>query len=229
MRFKNFLRSVIYSFIGWEDIAWVLKSLNEARQNTPVKTVFDVGAATGEKTELFLKFFPEALVYAFEPQKEGSQKLKERMKRFKDRVRIFDFGLFNKNGEVFLNIAPYRDASSILPSQNFVEEKKESIKVFKLDDFVKQEKIDQIDFIKIDVEGVEKEILEGGVDTFKNKVDNVFVEILPMRRGINSNHFYNIIEFFRNNGFIFVGHFGDYFFSKDKYFLDNISKEWKKF
>lgn len=213
---KSFFHSAKSFFSGKKDIVWVINEIKKARgEDNPVKIIFDIGAATGDKTIVFLKNFPETVVYAFEPQRESLEKFKKRTKFFKDRIKIFDFGFLNSNTTVFLNITPHRDASSILPPENCPEIKKETIKVFRIDDFMDQQKISHIDFMKIDVEGVEKEILEGGPDTFKNKVDNIFIEILPSRRGPNSSHVSDTFKFFADNGFTFMGKYGDYFFSKD--------------
>ena len=58
-------------------------------------------------------------------------------------------------------IVSYRDSSSILSSPRYKKEEIEirKIKVQRLDDFVKEYNIKHIDLIKIDVEGVEKEVL----------------------------------------------------------------------
>jgi len=218
---KNFLRSVKYFFVEKTDIALVIDEIKKSRtENNPVKTIFDVGAAAGDKAILFLKSFPDAIVYCFEPQTESLDKLRKRTAEFKNRIKIFDFGFFDKNSEVILNVTPYRDSSSILPPEDGLEYqatdeiKKENIKVVRMDDFMEQENIRHVDFIKIDVEGVEKEILEGGRKSF-TKIDNVFIEILPTRRGIHSSHFSDIFHFFYESGFTFMGCHGDYFFSKD--------------
>jgi len=220
---KNLLRSVKYFIFGKSDITQVISEIKKARNiDNPVKVIFDIGAAVGDKTIIFLKSFPGATVYSFEPQTESLEKLKERTVAYKDRIKTFDSGFFNKNDTVVLNINPYRkDSSSILPlqkwmNQNIRENEKMTIQVIKIDDFIKKQKIEHIDFIKIDVEGVEKEVLEGGKETFQDKIDNVFIEISPFLKGLNSKDFSDIFHFFYETGFTFLGCSGDYFFSKDK-------------
>ncbi len=99
------------------------------------------------------------------------------------------------------------------------EIEKREIQVICLDDFAREQKIKHIDFIKIDVEGVEKEVLEGGKETFQNKIDNVFIEISPLRKGLHSRDHLDIFQFLYERGFTFIGSYGDYFFSKDKNLL----------
>jgi len=223
---KNWLRSIKYFLFGKSDISWVIDEIKRIKGiGNPVKTVFDVGAAIGDKTIIFLKSFPEATVYCFEPQQESLDRLKKRTATYKSRVKIFDFGFFNKSNKVFLNINSYRDASSILSSQEYLKDQrmkeieKREIQVICLDDFAREQKIKHIDFIKIDVEGVEKEVLEGGKETFQNKIDNVFIEISPLRKGLHSRDHLDIFQFLYERGFTFIGSYGDYFFSKDKNLL----------
>lgn len=84
----------------------------------------------------------------------------------------------------------------------------------------RREDIVRIGLVKIDVEGAEKEVLEGGRETFKNKVDNVFVEISPHRHAARSTeHMVDIFTFFKECGFIFIDKYGDYFFSKEPLLL----------
>jgi len=64
--------------------------------------------------------------------------------------------------------------------------------------------IDKIDIIKIDVEGVEKEVIEGGRETFKNKVDNVFMELSFLRRNRESQYWIEICKLLYDLGFILI-------------------------
>lgn len=220
---KDWLRPIKHSIFGKDDIYWVIDEIKKARGNShPVTIIFDVGAAIGDKAITFLKSFPEATVYCFEPQRESLECLKKRTARYKERIKTFDFGLLNKNSYVDLNITSYKDASSILPLQKYMKNQgikeigKERIRVMRLDDFIKQNNISHVDLIKIDVEGVEKEVLEGGKEAFKNKIDNVFIEISSLRKDPYSKEYIEIFKFFHELNFIFIGCYGDYFFSKDR-------------
>lgn len=212
---KNFLRSCKYVVFGKSDFSLVIDKFKKSNINFKKPLiVFDIGAAVGDKSIIILESLPTATVYSFEPQQESFRKLKVRTAQYGDRLKAFNVGFFDKNEEVTLHISSYRDSSSILPLDSESEDEdmreinKEIIKVITLDDFVRDNHIERIDFMKIDVEGVEKKVLEGGKTTFANKVDNVFLEIF------DPNDFPYFLEFFKKFGFKFVGRYQDYFFSK---------------
>lgn len=220
-RIKDSLRPLKHFIFGKSDIYYVVNAIKKARgAANPVKVVFDVGAAVGGKALTFLKEFPNATIYCFEPQHFSYSRLKRRTEHWKSRVVYFDYGLYNENCEISLWIYSYRDASSIIPMQNYMRNEgksqisKEIITVRRLDDVVKELNVSKIGLIKIDVEGVEKEMLEGSIDTLK-KTDNVYVEISPLRKGIHSKDYIDIFNILHEAGFTFMGQYGDYWFSKD--------------
>lgn len=219
---KDYVRPLKHLVFGKSDVYYVVDVIKRAREGaSPVEVVLDVGAAVGDKTLTFLRQFPQATIYCFEPQPIARQRFEKRTAPWKDRVLLFDYGLYSENQEVFLTIYSYRDASSMLPLQKFMRTEgkselgREKITVRRLDDCVRNLSITKIDLIKIDVEGVEKEVLEGGIDSLRNKVDNVFIEISPLRKGPHSADHIETFKLLHDAGFTFMGSYGDYWFSKD--------------
>lgn len=224
---KDFLRPLKHFIFGKNDIYYVAEQIKKARGDLyPIKVIFDVGAAVGDKTLTFLKEFPNSTIYCFEPQGISFSRLKKRTKSRKNRLLYFNYGLYNKNCKMQLLIYSYRDASSLLPMQNYMKKEsrnevgKERIIVHKLDDVCGELNISRIDLIKIDVEGVEKEMLEGSINMLK-KTDNVYVEISPLRKGVHSRDYIDVFNILHEAGFTFMGEYGDYWFSKDEAVLKN--------
>ena len=54
----------------WKDVAWLLR-------DSPSPTCFDVGANLGQTTELLLRSFPAARIWAFEPVPDVFSQLRE--------------------------------------------------------------------------------------------------------------------------------------------------------
>jgi hypothetical protein len=116
-------------------------------------------------------------------------------------------GFYDKNSSVSFNISPHADSSSMLEPFPGSQEQyvgKDFIEVQRLDDFMKRESIKKIDFLKIDVEGVEKELLIGGIETLKHRVDNLFIEISLSKKGIYSSNYIDVLKLINTAGFALV-------------------------
>ncbi|MDP2638962.1 MAG: FkbM family methyltransferase, partial [Candidatus Azambacteria bacterium] len=217
-KLKDRIRPIKHWLFGKQRIYKVVDIVKEweSKNNQEVLTVFDIGAAIGEATIPMAKAFPNAEIYCFEPSADSFVLLKKRTKFLGKRIHCFNYGLHNIEGNLTFYSAPgHRDGSSFLqrysgkPGVNPV-----NTKVRRLDDVVKELNIKKIHFMKVDAEGSEKEIFEGGVNTLKNLVDNIFVEIVPLIKGIHKHDWIDTFEYLHEAGFSMVGIIEDFFFSK---------------
>ncbi len=87
---------------------------------------------------------------------------------------VFRYALGSFNGEVDIFIDEKKIGASTLRANNEATSK-EKIKQIKLDDFVKQNNIPKIDFIKADIEGAERCLIEGGRETIKKHKPNIAI------------------------------------------------------
>jgi len=219
---KDYARPIKHWLWERNNIYWVIDQIKKTRsKNDPVKIIFDVGSEAGDKTIVLLRTFPQAQIYCFEPREKIHKIFKKRIKKYQSRVKLFKAGLYNKNGQSTFYVYSHQPTSSILPITKYLNKeykilKKITINIYTLDYIVEKFKIPKIDFLKIDVEGVEKEVLEGAKNSLRNKIYNVFVEISPLRKQKNSKDYIKIFSLLHDAGFSFIGCFGDYFFSKDK-------------
>ena len=136
----------------------------------------DVGANTGIVTKLVLENTNNLNIVCYEPQKATFQKLNESLKNEK-RCKIFQYAVgskiedkilfdWKKYGTGFASF--YKDSIEqlLLPTYGKVSMDYEgSVKVITLDSINYEKKIE---FIKIDVEGNEFEVLKGARDSIKN-------------------------------------------------------------
>ncbi len=155
----------------------IMKQLCDPRKNS-----LDIGANQGVFT-LFLSDF-SSHVYCFEPLPWLCDRLSD---KFSDsNVTIENCALANDNGDSYINIPSVGgkrfDTRSSLATNfenNYVmgekvtDVKRVKVPLRRLDDF----HIDNIGFIKIDVEGFEVETLRGARETIKQNMPNMFVEI----------------------------------------------------
>jgi FkbM family methyltransferase len=127
-------------------------------------TVFDVGAHFG-----FFSYYAVQKgakeVYAFEPNPSTFEILKKHAKIWSDKIKPLEFALYSSSGFLDLFIPTPLSISSTLREKENCEKVK--VKTITLDSFVKGYNVERVDFIKIDAEGSEREILKGAKETIK--------------------------------------------------------------
>lgn len=147
-----------------------LKELN-------INTMLDIGANTGQFALQINESLPSVEIYSFEPLKSVYPQLLKKTGEIKN-FRAFNMALGDFNGTTKM----YRNASSLssslLEMANLHKEaypytantSEEEIVVKKLDDVVRDENIrlEPEILIKLDVQGYEDRVIEGGINTFKN-------------------------------------------------------------
>lgn len=166
-------------------------------------TIIDVGGNLGLFTIYAQPFAKQ--IYTIEPSGEHIKVINKMVEfnEFKN-VRVCQFALSSKDGEEkfyhYNNKTMYSLYGNIAqtPGSTVVATGEEIVKLKRLDTFFKEENIEHVDFMKLDVEGVEFEIT--GSDSFKNvasKIDTIVCEVHTFS-GRNPNQ---ILDAFKNNGF----------------------------
>lgn len=127
-------------------------------------TFLDIGANVGWYTLNVKKSFENADVYSFEPSPETFNKLKNNLRiNGEDCGSAYNIGFYDKNGKMdFYYYEESSGASSLRNTQGKSDAKTISVDVKRLDDWVEEAGIKQVDFIKCDVEGAELFVYGGG-------------------------------------------------------------------
>ena len=137
--------------------------------------VFDIGSNIGAFTVPFAKKVGElGQVYAFEPQKVIYDLLQDNVNKNKlKNVKIFNVGMGKKKEELELNEIDYSKVGNFggvsfkYDSSSFtknIKNKKYKVKITNLNEFME---IEKCNFMKIDVELMELDILTGGKNFLK--------------------------------------------------------------
>lgn len=165
----------------------ILKGTEEKRflksLNLKGKVVYDIGAWTGKGTTLFFSELvgKSGLVYAFEPCYINFKKLLQNIKN-KQNIIGYQQGLGCKT-EKRLMIVPLRkcgrasmdkDIQKSLTNKEFIEG---YVFVYTLDELIREDGLRPPDFVKIDTEGMELEILKGMINTIREWKPQLLIEL----------------------------------------------------
>jgi FkbM family methyltransferase len=159
------------------------------------KTVFEIGAHIGYHAMMFAQLVGEAgYVHAFEPNVYNRERLQLILSKNRDlsqRIKIYEFAVSDKIGEIQLSFSPNIDdgkssgsfiAGSHTPFKKDVYDKigfnKVNVKTITLDQLssIIGNDIDPF-LIKIDVEGAEHLVLQGGINIIKKYKPILLIEI----------------------------------------------------
>jgi FkbM family methyltransferase len=148
------------------------------------------------------------LVY-FEPDREEFEALKKRMR---SNDAGYDYALYSRSGSVDLHLTKARECTSILtPDYDLLQrfpqellgmyeiENTISIQAKTIDEIYYEDKTLNIDFIKLDVQGAELEIMKGGHEFLENHLigAEIEVEYLPIYK--KQPLFSDVDVYMRNN------------------------------
>jgi FkbM family methyltransferase len=164
-------------------------SVNLAPVQSPyLTTVIDVGARYGMHPS-WSGFRGELKYFAFEPDTEEAERL--RQTNDKKSFEVIEAAVFNKEGEFDFNLLVHRGMSSFLTpdleSESFKDlkpglgdiEKTIKIRTKPLDSFTTEHHW-SVDFLKVDTEGTEHEVIESAEKTIESGV-------LGVRSSVNFN------------------------------------------
>lgn len=121
--------------------------------------VFDVGANIGNYSKKWLQINPQ--LHAFEPNSEAFKQLKANLK---EKATVNHLAFSNKTGvQDLYTVKGAHQLSSLIKRKHHRHkwEKAEQVNCHTIDEYCASNKIKKIDFLKIDVEGFEMEVLKG--------------------------------------------------------------------
>jgi FkbM family methyltransferase len=192
--------------------------LNYIKQKKINPIIFDVGANIGEYSNFVLNVFRNKPVnlYSFEPATSSFEILKKNTK-----FKIFNIGFGDKikTSNLFYQ-SDYSTQASLyqrdLREYGFELNLKEKVKIDTIDNFCTKNKINNIDFLKIDAEGNELNILKGA----QNMMNSGNIDCIQFETGCNIdsktyfrdffyllNSHYKIYRILKN-GFIEISNYG---------------------
>lgn len=148
------------------DYDWFEAELEFWRESLkPGMTIIDVGANAGIYAFSAAKRVGESgCVLAIEPFSACLDCLEETRRRNQfDQVKIFAGAASNYNGMIGLSLHPLSEGNQVVSQDKIVNNNDlmENVECFTLDTLIQTHNIVTVDFVKIDVEGHELEVLQG--------------------------------------------------------------------
>jgi len=153
----------------------------------PGDIFIDIGANIGYLSAIGASLVgKEGQVHSFEPVLQSFQRLKKITEMNPDyKIILNNCALGDKSGVTKMDFAkpPHSSGSTLIPNSLNTNISKESINVpvIRLDNYIKEKKLNKISLIKIDVEGFEFPVLKGLEDYFKINTQRptIICEIAP--------------------------------------------------
>lgn len=142
-----------------------------------VETIFDIGANIGNHTLYFATHTEAKHIYSFEPYNANFTLLVENIERNKlaDRVSAYNMAMGEKQGKVSLQSIDEENLGTA--TFQYVDDSQDGIDTIDLDSFIKEHRINSLDFIKIDTEGFECSILEGMTHVIEQYKPTLWIEV----------------------------------------------------
>jgi FkbM family methyltransferase len=184
--------------------------LQSLLKNEPL-VIYDIGAAEGILSSALAKLANSISIQAFEPIPDVYQKLSIKTSRF-SKISCHNVALGDAEGKISMYISNKSNSSSLLPMKNLHNNEfpgtgishKIDVPVVRLDDYVRQNNLLIPNLIKIDVQGYEKNVIEGGLETIsKSKYCVVEMSFKSLYEG--SPLFDDIYNILKNLGFKIIG------------------------
>ena len=142
-----------------------------ARARTYRRIWIDVGAHEGELTFPFAAVDPKLLVYAFEPNLQAASRIMGRLRNYV----VLPIAVAERDGSAELQLNAYEQSSSLLPPdsagiKSWVSESSfqvvgsVTVPTMRLDTFMNRAGIESVDFLKIDAQGLDLEVVKSAGD-----------------------------------------------------------------
>lgn len=180
--------------------------------NRGIKTVIDVGANEGQFANTINTIIPGVRIHSFEPVKKCYRSLVESNKHLN--IATYNFALGDKNYKSIINVSSHSPSSSLLKMADLHKEifefsqehTTEEIEIKTLDSIEPELKIDYNLLIKMDVQGFEDKVIEGGKNTIP-KAEILLIETSFKELYEKQVLFDNIYNHVKELGFYFAGNY----------------------
>jgi FkbM family methyltransferase len=158
------------------EVAWFRRLVR------PGGVVIDVGANIGQYTLIAAQLAgPSGRVFSFEPDPVNAAALQRSIERngFGDLIELLRVAVAGRSGEAAFEVQSDRTRSRLCANGPGVRPEATLVRTLALDNFVDERGLDRLDFLKIDVEGADLDVLRGAERALRRLQPAVMVEYEP--------------------------------------------------
>jgi FkbM family methyltransferase len=170
-----------------------------------LRCIFDVGANVGDWSLVASQFNPNAKIYAFEIVPSTYNVLIKNTKEFKN-IKASNFGLSDSNDIIKISIGQEDSSTATacpiegMKYHNEYYTKTLDCQAKTASSVIKEFNLDSINFVKIDVEGMDLKVIKG----FENEINKV--DVIQFEYGIFNISSHDLLvdfcNYLNNNGFV---------------------------
>jgi 2-O-methyltransferase len=149
--------------------------------NKPEPTVLEIGCNNGDDTLSLLKAMPRAKLYCFEPDLRAARRFKERLGSDLHKVVLTEIAVSDRTGTIDFHPSSGGDlpegwdqsGSTRRPKNHLIEypwvkfDKTITVNSCRLDDWCFSNGVKDVDFIWMDVQGAEGDVITGAPDILR--------------------------------------------------------------
>jgi len=173
-----------------------------SRQGFFGKVAIDVGAFDGRWTRMYKSIFPQSAVLMVEAQMSMALHLEEVVKQFSD-VAFASEVLGSETGRA-VNFTEMGMGSSVYEELSPYRRRQVERQLITLEDLIDSHpRFKNIDFLKLDVQGYELEVLRGAIPVLSS-VQFILLEvsIIPMNKGVPT--LFEVFSLMNDHGFVLM-------------------------
>ena len=179
-------------------------------QGQEVTGILDAGASYGRISKRLMRRFPQAHVFAFEPNPLYAERLRQ-FAEAEPRFHPQFVALSDRKGHAALHVTESPGSTSLLtPGQHMRELYRDSVSVASceqvevttIDDWVRSNDSPAVQLMKFDIQGAELQALRGATETLGTSTLLIYAEIW-FNPGYEGGALYSEIDLFlRSQGFV---------------------------
>ncbi|PZM85629.1 MAG: hypothetical protein DLD55_06405 [candidate division SR1 bacterium] len=169
---KDYNRALEYEIFIKEEYAFAKNQIKAA------KVIFDIGGHIGLFSQWCLQLNPQAQIFFFEPFFQHLEQAKERLQAFAEQISFFPYAVGEQEGSQTFLFCPQKSMQSG-KFRSFLNPtgQEQEIEVTKLNPYLENPEIERIEVLKLDIEGMEFEVLNSLSELAWAKVESLICEV----------------------------------------------------